>query len=117
MPAPLTGAIGTRAENEHADESRDEWDRADPADLHIAPSRHALEQSRHPEPKDVAGGVAEEQTERENDHRGMPQRLPNGHLLDITFGPPFIRQPVGDPIPFMSREPGRFGGPVWKKEY
>src|SRR5437764_6559653 len=111
MPPPFSGPIGSRAENEHPDESRDEWDRADPADLDIAPSRHALEQSRHPEPKDVAGRVAEEQTERENDHRWMSQRLPNGHLLDIAFGPPFIRQPVGDPIAFVRRQPGRFGGP------
>src|ERR1043166_7429170 len=75
MPAPFACAIRIPPEHEHADQSGDEWNRAHPTNVKITPSGHAFEERRHPEPKNVTAAVTKEQTEGQNDHRRMSQRL------------------------------------------
>src|SRR5437763_594549 len=60
---------------DHHRETGDEWNGAHPTNVKIAPSGHAFEERRHPEPKNVTAAVTKEQTERQNDHRRMSQRL------------------------------------------
>ena len=65
MPASFTGPIGIPAEEKHPDQARDKRNRANPANkLNILPAGKSLEHGRHPKPKGVTAGVAEEQSER-----------------------------------------------------
>src|SRR5438046_6074608 len=101
MPAPFAGAIRIPTEHEHADQSGDEWNRAYPTNVKIAPSGHAFEERRHPEPKNVTAAVTKEQTESQNDHRRMSQCLQDRHLLRVCLDASFLGQARFNPIPFV----------------
>src|SRR6267143_4215081 len=112
MPPPFAGAIGAPAEDEHSDQARHKRNRSNPADaLDIRPAGEALKHSGKPEPKRIATGIGEEQPRREDQYRGMAERLPDRHLRGVCLRAPLFVEASSDPIAFVKRQPSRFAGP------
>src|SRR5471030_55770 len=103
MPAALARPIGVPAQQQYSDEARDKRYRAHPANaLNISPAGEPLQHGRHPKPKGVALGIAEEQPDGEYHYTPIAERLPNRNALHVCFGAPLFGKASSQPIAFVN---------------
>src|SRR5260370_41450839 len=102
MPAALASSVGVPAQQEHPNKARDKRNRAHPPNtLNISPSGEPLKHGRHPKPKSVAAGIAEEQPDSEQYYRRLAERLPNRNVLYVRFGLSLLGKASSHPIAFV----------------
>src|SRR4051812_46930614 len=103
MPAAFGLAIGAPTHEQHADKSCSEYDRTKPTHFLHAPAGETLQHRGLPEPEGIATGIGEKQTHSKHKHRGVTQRLPDTHLLDVRFAGTFFVQLCSDPAALIRR--------------